>query len=227
MTQQKKRWNLFARELEDILTLHNLHLGYLDDCRIGLHREKVRRLQQSLLTPKSFPVLNPEELELIIEKFSLSKEERVRLRAALLATAIERMLMDRIDQENALLASEQIAAILRDHLLAHFEQNSGTGATRDGDGEAKEDDEDEQTWWRAREAFDEGNLALNLSYGIDLERESTRCAREAETCFTEALTELESLNEDWKSLQNWKIWHDDVDAGLALTKKRLKDLGEE
>jgi hypothetical protein len=132
MIQQHKRWNLFARELEEVLNAHGLRLGHLDD-RVGIHREKIRRLQQSLLMPKSFPVLNSEEMELLIQTFNLSEEERTRLRAALLATAIERMLMDRIDQDNALHASEQIQTILRDTLLAQLEQEEGDIAWKEYD----------------------------------------------------------------------------------------------
>ena len=65
-----KRWNIFARELEDILASRGLRLGHLDD-RAGIHREKVRRLRQSLLRPKSFPVLNPSEMEAVAETFQL------------------------------------------------------------------------------------------------------------------------------------------------------------
>src|SRR5690242_18013470 len=99
-----KRWNLFARELADILAVNHLGLGHLDD-RAGIHREKVRRLIQSLSAPKSFPVLNAEEMELVIQKFQLGDEDVLRLRAALLATSIEKTLMDRINQDDALLAA--------------------------------------------------------------------------------------------------------------------------
>src|SRR5205085_11306335 len=95
-----RRWNLFARELEDILVARNLGLGLLDN-RASIHREKVRRLLRSLVQPKSFPVLNADELKQVISAFGLTGEEELRLRAAMLATAIERMLMDRIDQDDA------------------------------------------------------------------------------------------------------------------------------
>jgi hypothetical protein len=42
-----RRWNLFAREMEDLLLARRLGLGHLDD-RAGIHREKVRRLRRSL-----------------------------------------------------------------------------------------------------------------------------------------------------------------------------------
>ena len=54
MTEQTimgRRWNLFARELEDILTTHNLSMGQLDD-QVGIHREKVRRTQTILADAK-------------------------------------------------------------------------------------------------------------------------------------------------------------------------------
>ena len=67
MADQEKRWNLFARELEDILATRHLGIGHLDD-RAGIHREKIRRLIQSLGRPKSFPMLNAEEMEQIVKE---------------------------------------------------------------------------------------------------------------------------------------------------------------
>ena len=105
----KRRWNLFARELEDILTNHSLRLGQLDD-RAGIHREKVRRLQKSLKVPKSFPTLNPSEMDVVIESCFLTENEVFRLRAAIIATSVEAMLMDRINQDDALKAAERDSA---------------------------------------------------------------------------------------------------------------------
>ncbi len=226
MTESNKRWNLFARELEDILVAHDLRLGLLDD-DTGIHREKIRRLQKSLSTPKNFPVLNPEEMELLIEKFDLSEEERVRLRAALLATAIERMLMSRIDKDNALQASEKIGTILREILLTQFEQDGELGSIRSGDSESIEDNKEDMTWDRAWSALDGGDLARQLSNDVISYREGLRWAKEADACYTESLTELDSLDEDSKSLQIWNIWRCDAHTGRASTRARLEDLGEE
>src|SRR5215472_5210669 len=90
------RWNIFARELENILRSHDLRLGQLDDRGIVLHPQKVWRLQQSLLSPTHFPILNPEELERLVAYLNLSKAEQDRLHAAIVATGVERTLMDRI-----------------------------------------------------------------------------------------------------------------------------------
>src|SRR6266699_3319093 len=110
-------WNLFASVLQEILAAHGLGLGHLDD-RANIHREKVRRLQLSLKVPKSFPVLNIDEMEQVITVFQLNRNEKTRLRAAILATSIEETLMDRINPEDALKAAEQIFGIIEQALQA-------------------------------------------------------------------------------------------------------------
>lgn len=105
------QWNIFARELEGVLKTRKLGLGHLDDRAVVLHPEKVRRLQQSLKTPSHFPVLNPSELDRLNAIMALSDDERSRLRAALIATAAERALMDRLEPQTALMASNDVFEI--------------------------------------------------------------------------------------------------------------------
>src|ERR1039457_4814831 len=87
------RWNIFARELEDILATRGLKLGHLDDRGVVFHREKVRRLQQSLKSPQHLTTLNPDEMERLTVIMQLTALEQKQLRAALLATAVEMTLM--------------------------------------------------------------------------------------------------------------------------------------
>lgn len=124
-------WNLFARVLQEILAEHGLGLGHLDD-RTNIHPEKVRRLQRSLKIPKSFPVLNIDEMEQVITVFQFRRNEKTRLRAALLATSIEETLMDRINSEDALRAAEQILAIIEQALEEHMHDLIGIGAIKGG-----------------------------------------------------------------------------------------------
>src|SRR5215469_2838319 len=98
-------WNIFVAELVNILATRGLGLGHLDD-RAHVHPEKIRRLRHSLEIPKSFPVLNPDELRQTIIAFRLDEAEERHLVAALLATAVEETLMDRIDPTNALKAAQ-------------------------------------------------------------------------------------------------------------------------
>ena len=57
ITKRERYWNLFARELEAVLVVHHQSLSAFDP-RLGIAEEKARRLQQSLLTPGSLPVLS-------------------------------------------------------------------------------------------------------------------------------------------------------------------------
>src|SRR6266849_4279276 len=122
-------WNLFARVLQETLAEHGYGLGHLDD-RTDMHPEKVRRLQRSLKVPKSFPILNIYEMEQVTTAFRLNWQEKIRLRAALLATSIEETLMDRIHPDDALRAAEQILPIIEQALRAHTDEMVGIGAVK-------------------------------------------------------------------------------------------------
>lgn len=126
--REDRQWNLFARELEDILAVHGFRLGHLND-RAEIHPEKVRRLQHSLRMPR-FHMLAPEELERVYDVFGFNHEERIRLKAAILATAIEVLLMNRINQDDALAAAEQMLPALRRAVEAHDGDSGGLGAIK-------------------------------------------------------------------------------------------------
>src|SRR5262249_29247054 len=136
---QPIRWNLFARELEDILAARGLRLGHLDDLKDAwggplLHRGKVHRLQQSLKRPKWFSVLNPGELERVIQALQLTTEEQVRLQAAMLATAVEVLLVDRLDDmRDAVRAAEQLLPLLQQALSAPVADPILIRGTEEGD----------------------------------------------------------------------------------------------
>ena len=51
-------------------------------------------------------------MEAVSEKLQLTDAEILRLRAAILTTSIERMLMDRINQDDALVAAEQMLPLI-------------------------------------------------------------------------------------------------------------------
>jgi len=221
--EQAKRWNLFARELEDILASYNLGLGHLDD-RDGIHREKVRRLIQSLRAPKSFPVLNTEEMDLLVQTLQLGDEEVLRLRAALLATAIERTLMDRINQDEALLAAEQAFPLILKALHEQASRISGLGAVRGDDGGPGADDELETLFDTIWDTMDDAEMALQLSYRVDKQSERVAKARLARARFEEALADLEGSGDHIRALHFWKDCYDATKRGLAATCERLEDL---
>ncbi len=204
-------WNLFASVLQEILAAHGLGLGHLDD-RANIHREKVRRLQLSLKVPKSFPVLNIDEMEQVITVFQLNRNEKTRLRAAILATSIEETLMDRINPEDALKAAEQIFGIIEQALLEHAHDLVGIGAIKGGT-------------MSALAAIDHATLALHLSRNADSQVERVERAHQARDSFTLALAELDKATPDLKVNDAWQVWHDEAQNGLTTAQSRLASLG--
>jgi uncharacterized protein (DUF2267 family) len=224
-TSSEKGWNLFARELEAILAAHQLTIGQLDD-RLGFHREKVRRLKRSLLTPKSFPILNTEEMELLVDELQLSDAEIVQLRAALLTAAIERVLMDRIDQENALLACEQLFPIISNAMQQQLNSIRGLGAIRREDVIASTYDESDLALEATIEHIEKGIMALHLSHNVSSHSERVERTKEARSHFEAALAELEEVDDDMRLLAAWRYYQAEAQSRLGESEERLEDLGE-
>lgn len=224
MVDQEKRWNLFARELEDILATRRLSIGHLDD-RVGIHREKVRRLIQSLDRPKSFPMLNTEEMERIVKGFELSDSEILHLRAAILATSIERTLMDRIGQDEALTAAEQILPIIFKAMEEQVSKDGGIGAVKGVDVISSEYDESEMALDYAKEAIDTATVALHLSRNVASHPERIRRAGEARDSYLEAASDLDEVDDEIRVMAVWQYYYVEAQKGLAAANERLAELG--
>ncbi len=217
-------WNVFASVLQEILATHGLGLGHLDD-RAHIHREKVRRLQLSLKIPKSFPVLNINEMEQVIAVFQLNRNEKTRLRAALLATSIEETLMDRINPDDALKAATQILSIIEQALQEHAHDLVGIGAIKGGGATVSEEGEIDRKLGNALTAIDHATLALHLSRNADSQVERVERAQQALDSFRSALTELDKATPVLKLHEVWQIWHEEAQNGLAAAQSRLTSLG--
>lgn len=217
-------WNLFASVLQEILAAHGLGLGHLDD-RAHIHREKVRRLQLSLKVPKSFPVLNIDEMEQVITVFQLNRNEKTRLRAAILATSIEETLMDRINPDDALKAAEQIFGIIEQALQEHLHDLVGIGAVKGGVTMMSEESEIDRKLGNALTAIDHATLALHLSRNADSQVQRVERAQQAKDGFTSALAELDKATSALKVNDAWLVWHDEAQNGLSAAQSRLASLG--
>jgi hypothetical protein len=213
-----KRWNIFARELEDILVSRGLRLGQLDD-RAGIHREKVRRLRISLLSPKSFPVLNPAEMEDVAEAFHFKLYEVLHLRAAALAAAIEALLMDRIDSESALLVTEQILHMLSRALRDNPNRVSALNAIR-GEQDGSSDPTDfERACEGALQAIDRATRFMYFEMNA---AEHRIYSQQAQLHFEVALALLQQAPDEIKAGEDWQMWHNEVLNGLNKIKLDLK-----
>ncbi len=214
-----KRWNIFARELEDILGSHNLRLGHLDD-RAGIHREKVRRLRQSLSRPKSFPVLNPDEMDSIEETFQLKIYEVLHLRAAVLAAAIEEQLMDRIDTESALLVAEQILPMLSKALRDNYKSIPAFGSIRGEEDDPKEVTDLDKAVEGALLAID--RATKSLYQGMTTTAQPQMYTQQARAQFEMALALLAQAPDEIKAGEDWQIWYNEALNGLNKAKRDLE-----
>lgn len=198
-------WNLFARELALILNGRGYRLGQLDD-RAGIHPQKVSRLKRALRQPR-FNVLSPDDLERVTSAFGLTNEETLRLRAAVLATAIEDMLMDRIDAEDALTAAEQIFPVLVRALRERALSASGIGAIKGGEMDVSERDESQLE--EALRLLDSAMLYLHLAGGVTPER-AARYGDLAQTTLRTALTLLDQSSPGEQSSATWQEWREEI-----------------
>jgi hypothetical protein len=185
----------------------------------------VRRLQRSLQIPKSFPVLNIEEMEQVITVFRLSRQEQMRLRAAILATSIEETLMDRIQQDDALKAAEQIFTIIEHALQEHAQDLVGIGAIKGGDLMFSGEHDIERKLGGALSAIDHATLALHLSRNADSQTERVERAQQAQASFLSALAQLNMASQSLKGEEAWHAWLAEAQNGLTAAQSRLASLG--
>ena len=127
-SEADRRWNLFARELEDILAARGCALGRICTST-SVNPAKVLRLRESLSQkqPKCFPLLPTSEVDEIILAFALTPAEQLRLHTSVLVTAMERVLVNRLDPDNALLAAEQLFPIILGVLQQQRHASEGLG----------------------------------------------------------------------------------------------------
>src|SRR5436305_15101798 len=107
--------NIFARELALILAAHGKELSSLFSIHssdVTIHPSTVTRLKRSLKEPITV-LLNAEQLSMLEEQLSLTDQEMRRLRAALLAETVHRVLAGRM----AISGAEELANVLYHMLL--------------------------------------------------------------------------------------------------------------
>ncbi len=219
---QTNGWNIFARELQNVLRRHNLNLSQLDE-RVGIHPEKVRRLVQSLSSPKSFPVLNVEEMDQLIKTLNLSEDEIIHLRAAILAASVERTLMDRINQNDALQGANQILPIIIQALEEESESDQGLGNTRGTDITADDNSSLDEVFRSVYVALDAGEDALNLSSRMSSARKSSQL-KLAVTQFSQAIEALKEIPSSMHTIGEWRYLQQQAQKGLKSAQEQLARL---
>lgn len=209
-----QRWNIFARELEDILKTRDLRLSHLDDRGVVLHREKVRRLQHSLKSPSHLTTLNPMEMERLIEMMKLTDTEQKLLLAALLATSVEMTLMDRVDAETALMAANDVFTILFAALRA--QPGMAVAGIKGGSMTYEQDSFGDTFFSRALDFIDRGTLALHVSKNALSLQAQIIHAREAIDAFTQSLDLLKEVRSPNHESEDWRCWYDEATSGKLM-----------
>ncbi len=231
MQRTEKCQSLFIRELEDILHVHGSKIGYDLISKVGMHPEKVNRLKSLLEGKKGFHLLNPEELEEVFFTFEFTSEEQLRLRAAILATSITQTLMNRIDEQNALLAGEEVFPILLVALRERFRRKTGLGATRKRPSIGMSDNEKERDGLTdvltpILAELDLAMLALYLGQFAFAPNERVRQARQARDRFAaviEALDKLEQEERERIGRAVWQMWREEASVYLMIVLDMLSD----
>lgn len=225
MTNSEQSENPFASELVQILATYGLQLEQLADL-VDIQPAMLQRLRRSLHDPTFSPVFSPDEMELLVAALLMSSAEQGRLKAALLATALKRLLKDQLGLAYARQITEQIYPLLLD---ASLQADLGMlgDEEREQDHDASEDVEADITWAIIWEAMDAADLALQLSRGLTSYTEQVRKVREARSRLEETLAELEGLDKVIKSLPIWRTWHQRASKEHKAVIKRLRALGEE
>ena len=199
-------WNVFAGVLQYMLEARQppLRLGHLDNRPDPLgktiHSQKVSRLQQSLRRPM-FPTLNPDEIEQVAQVFGFTLDQKIRLTAAVLATAVQAILAGRIGAQDACLAGWQVLPLIETSLRAHWDEEGLGSARVDPEADPASSEENEEAeeeldafsahYSVALAAIDQGVLDLALAEHATTQRERRANARAAQDAFASALALLE------------------------------------
>ena len=219
-------WNIFARELEKILDVRRLQFKHLDTHGIVDHREKVRRLKQSLTSPKHLTTLNPNEMERLITKMQLTALEQVGLIAALLATAVEMTLMDRVESDVALTAANDVFVIL----FAAMKDQPDMGMTKHVKGGPMVDDDDtfgDALFLEALDLIDRATLSLHASKNATTPQARTTHAHEALAAFTRTLDLLHQSGSPEPESEGWQGWYNEAVEGRRMAQMLVQATKEE
>ncbi len=220
------RWNIFARELEDVLAERGLRLSHLDDRGIVNHREKVRRLQHSLLSPKHLTTLNPAEMDRLIVEMQLTDMEQKRVLAALLATSVEMTLLDRTEPEVALMAADNVFAILFAAMKAQPDMFVTT-SIRAG-GMIDEDESFGDTFFaQALDLLDRATLSLHAGRNATSREARMAHAYEALANFNRTLELLNQSRSPHPDSERRRCWYAEASDGYKMAERLVQSVGGE
>ncbi len=212
-------WNIFVRELQSVLQKNGLELKQLGD-HVSISQYALQRLIQSANTPPELPILSEEEMKQLSPL--IDPEDAVRLKAALLAIAVQRELMLYMWRDDTQRMAEQIFPIIFSSLKQHDDELDPDD-TRHSDFEAMQDS---PTIRLAARQIDSGLERLRESKLVMDHSSRVSKAYQAHKNFTNALNCLDSSKPAEKQKTAWRSLDRQVRQGLAEAESVLRKCGE-
>lgn len=224
-TSQKYAKSIFAYELENIVGKHNWHLRDFGKSPLAFERRKVASLVESLHSVERLPALSHEEIMSIVFGLKLTKEERTRIYASLIALGVQRLMLSYLTDglgskrkevtENDCERAWKIAEEVRDFALDWLKQR------RENDDVFRGSVDGTRQFAPVLDAYDEGIALASLGQMQDGGGEGRAFLEQAQVQLTRALKTLEQLSPSLRTTEDWAYWQQEVRKALASVQRVL------
>lgn len=224
--QKKYSRSIFAYELEKIVTQHQWHIRDFAKTPLAFERRKVESLAESLYSVQRLPALSHEEIMSVVYGLKLTKEERTRIYASLIALGVQRLMLSYLTDglgskredvtEQDCERAWKIAEEVRDFALEWLEQRR-----EGGDDIFRGTAGIDRQLAPALDAYDEGVALASLGQMKDGGGEGRELLEQAQVQLARALKTLEQLSPRIQTTEDWVYWHREVRKALASVQNVL------
>lgn len=212
--------SIFASELENIVARHKLHLSDFSKSPLVFDHHKVESLVISLSSVERLPALSHEEIMSVVFGLKLTKEERTRIYASLIALGVQRLMLTYLTDGRSSKRREvteedcerawNIAEQVRDLALAWLEKRRD-----EGDELFRGSVDTARQLALALDAYDEGIALASLGQMQDGGGEGREFLEQAQAQLAHALKILEQLSPRLHTTEDWVYWHREVRKALT------------
>ena len=224
-TSQRYSKSIFAYELENIAVKHSWHLRDFGKSPLAFERRKVESLAESLHSVERLPALNHEEIMSVVYGLGLTKEERTRIYASLIALGVQRLMLSYLTDglgskrkevtENDCERAWKIAEEVRDFALVWLKQR------RENDDVFRGSADVARQFTPVLDAYDEGIALASLGQMRDGGGEGREFLEQAQVKFARALKALEQVSPSLRTTEDWVYWQQEVRKALASVQRIL------
>lgn len=224
--QKKYSRSIFAYELESIVAQHQWHIRDFGKIPLAFEHRKVESLVESLYSVKRLPALSHVEIMSVVYGLKLSKEERTRIYASLIALGVQRLMLsyltDGLNSRREEVTEQdcerawKIAEEVRDFALDWLEQRR-----EGGDDVFRGTVGVDQQLAPALDAYDEGVALASFGQMKDGGGEGREFLEQAQVHLVRALKTLEQLSPRLQTTEDWVYWHREVRKALTSVQNVL------